>query len=400
MKKACTLFASLALVLAFSGFSRLAFADDRIDTVSLTVTEAGSLIAGGEIGEVTVTSADSRYYVESARFLNNHQIWQRNERPKVRVELYTDEYYRFARSSKSYFDLDGYGAEFASARILDGGTFMELDLYLERVTGEGGSSQLDYSLAWSGNTALWESDYGTDECEVRLYRWNTSGSQSSVVTTKRIALGEYDFTSYLTQSGYYTFRVRPYDAGFDSSQMWSAHSERLYVSRDEAIDNQDDDYEPGFSEDYGGPGGSYESGASYGSGPGYSQSNPAQPLGGLWQKDGTGWWYRYDNGGWPFSSWQLIGSQWYYFNAQGYLQTGWIPIGDKWYYSFSDGSMATGWQKIGPYWYYLANTGQMAVGWTQVGGAYYYLDPQSGAMWAGCFTPDGHYVNANGVRLY
>lgn len=403
MKKGAHIFALTvtAFLLFLTGFSQAALADDRIDMVSLTVTDAGSLTAGSPIGQVVVTSSDSRYYVDNAYFLNDHQIWQRNERPKVRVELYTDEYYRFTRSSKSYFSLQGCGASFASAAILDGGTFMELDLYLDRVSGDGGSSQLDYSLSWSGNTALWESDYHTDECEVRLYRWNSSGSQSSVVTTRRSALGEYDFTSHLTQSGYYSFRVRPYDDGFDSSEMWSSHSPRLYVSRDDAADNRDDDDDSDFSWNWGGgPGGNYSSGSSSYQGPGYSQANPSNPLDGAWKKDSSGWWYQYSHGGWPFSSWQQINNQWYYFNAQGYLQTGWSFIDGSWYYSFDDGSMATGWQKIGPYWYYLANTGQMATGWTQVGGAYYYLDPQSGAMWAGCYTPDGHYVNANGVRLY
>ncbi len=82
------------------------------------------------------------------------------------------------------------------------------------------------------------------------------------------------------------------------------------------------------------------------------------------------------------------------------MQTGWIQADNAWYYSLEDGSMATGWQKIGPSWYYLSNTGQMMTGWILVGGGWYYLDPATGAMWAGQFTPDGHYVNADGVRLY
>lgn len=42
----------------------------------------------------------------------------------------------------------------------------------------------------------------------------------------------------------------------------------------------------------------------------------------------------------------------------------------------------------------------MMAGWTLIGNGWYYLDPESGAMWAGRFTPDGHYVNADGIRLY
>lgn len=390
-------------------------ADEKIDTVSLTVVDAGNLTAGAPIGELTVTTQDSQYYVDSARFLNDHEIWQKNERPKVRVELYADEYCRFTHTSKHYFTLNGYGAVFASAAIMYNGAYMEVDLYLDRVSGDGDFSQADFSLSWDGNTATWENHYSTEGCEVRLYRWNSSGSSSSVVTTKKTALDEYDFTSYMTRSGYYTFRVRPYDSGFDTSQMWSSHSEKQYVTSDEAADNRDDDFgeNGGGWDSYKGPGyeGSSSGGWGYGGndsnsqkGPGYdnlaSAGNPGINSYGKWIQDASGWWYRYDNGGWPFSSWQMINGKWYYFNDQGYLQTGWIWLDDSWYYSFPDGSMATGWQKIGPYWYYLSNSGRMASGWTLINSGWYYLDPNSGAMWVGCFTPDGHYVNGDGVRLY
>lgn len=419
----------LWLVVTAISASTIAFADEKIDTVSVTVTDAGSLTAGAAIGEVTVTSSDDRYYVDSARFLNDHEIWQRNERPKVRIELYAEDSYRFSYTTKSHFSVSGCGAVFSSASIMDSGSYMELDLYLDRVSGEGDSSQLDFNLSWSGNTAVWDNRYETESCQVRLYRWNSSGSSSSVVTTKKTDEGEYDFTSYLTQSGSYTFRVRPYDSDFDASELWSPHSPKLSVSSDDASDNRDD----GFDRDYGyydysgGPGqtrysGSYGYSSSYGSGPGYDSygssygsgpgydgydssygngsANPISGSGGRWLSDSNGWWYQYTNGGWPFHSWQMINGRWYYFNDQGYLQTGWIPLDNAWYYSFPDGSMATGWQKIGPYWYYLDNSGVLQTGWTLINSAWYYLDPGSGAMWAGCFTPDGHYVNANGVRLY
>ncbi|MDO4328480.1 MAG: hypothetical protein Q4C66_03990 [Lachnospiraceae bacterium] len=417
--------ALLTLAVMTAWTSVIAFADEKIDKVSITVTDAGSLTAGASIGEVTVTSSDSRYYVDSARFLNDHSIWQRNERPKVRIELYAEDSYRFSYTAKSHFSVNGYGASFSFASIMDSGSYMELDIYLDRISGEGSSSQLDFNLSWSGNTAAWDNRYETESCQVRLYRWNSSGSSSSVITTKKTDEGEYDFTSYLTKSGYYTFRVRPYDAGYDTDQLWSVHSPKLYVSSDDASDNREDDFDSdyGYHDYSGGPGGgsSYSSGAygystggpgydgsgsSYGGGPGYngsgtsSDGNPISGSSSRWISDSNGWWYQYANGGWPFCSWQMINGRWYYFNEQGYLQTGWIALNNTWYYSFSDGSMATGWQKIGPYWYYLDNSGVLQTGWTLINSAWYYLDPGSGAMWAGCFTPDGHYVNANGVRLY
>ena len=411
--------ALLSLILAGFSASHPSWAAEAIDTVYLTVEDAGDLTAGAPIGEVTVAAQDPWYYVDSAYFLNDHDFWQRNERPKVRVELYADESYRFTHTSKRYFSLDGYEAEFASASIMDGGSYMELDLYLERVSGDWEGSRDSYSLSWDGYTAVWDDAYGTDRCEVRLYRWNGSGSNSSIVTTKKTDLNEYDFTSYMTSQGYYTFRVRPYDPGYDASQLWSDHSDRLYVDKDEAADNRDDDFSSDDSRrtERGGPG--YDGSEPYPGawdeeyrnardgydGPGYDdasgyEGNPRANSAGQWIRDSSGVWYRYHNGGWPFNSWQMIEGKWYYFNRQGYLQTGWIQADDAWYYSLEDGSMATGWQKIGPSWYYLSNTGQMMTGWILVGGGWYYLDPATGAMWAGQFTPDGHYVNADGVRLY
>lgn len=384
-----------AVILCFlmSAFTVSALADTRIDTVSVTVTDAGTLEAGESIGDVTVTSSGEGYYVENAYFLNDHDIWQKNERPRIRIELYADEGYRFSYTSESHFSLSGFGATYSDANIMDDGSYMELDIYLDRVTGEGTSSSEDYNLAWDDYTATWNMVYSTDYYEIRLYRWNSSGTSTSIVTTKRSDDGEYDFTSYLTRSGNYSFRVRPVDADFDTGQLWSDHSPRLYIDSDEASDNR------GYTDDSG------SGNSAYYSGPGYydttdSQYGPGSTALGQWIQDDTGWWYRYNNGGWPFSSWQVIDDKWYYFNDQGYLLTGWFQLNGAWYYCGKDGAMTTGWQKIGPYWYYFSNSGVMATGWNLLDGGWYYLDPSSGALWTGTFTPDGHYVNANGLRLY
>ena len=371
-----------------SAFTITAMADTRINTLSITVTGAGTLKAGEPIGDVTVTSSGEGYYVDNAYFLNDHDIWQRNERPKIRVELYADDGYRFSYTSKSHFSLSGYGAEYADANIMDSSSYMELDIYLDRVLGDGTSTSEDYNLGWDDYTATWDG-YAADHYEVRLYRWNSSGTSTSIVTTRRSDDGEYDFTSYLTKTGDYSFRVRPVDSDFDTGEIWSAHSPKLYIDSEEASGNRD------YSDDdYVGSGNS-----TYYSGPGYydstdSQNGPGSTALGQWMQDSTGWWYRYNNGGWPFSSWQVIDEKWYYFNDQGYLLTGWFQLNGSWYYCGGDGAMTTGWQKIGP------NSGVMATGWNLLDGGWYYLDPASGALWTGTFTPDGHYVNANGLRLY
>lgn len=63
----------------------------------------------------------------------------------------------------------------------------------------------------------------------------------------------------------------------------------------------------------------------------------------------------------------------------------------------SDGYMLTGWQSINGRWYCLHNpNGQMLTGWILSNGKWYYCDA-SGAMLTNTTTPDGYYVDGNGV---
>lgn len=82
---------------------------------------------------------------------------------------------------------------------------------------------------------------------------------------------------------------------------------------------------------------------------------------GSWQTaaDNVRKWWRFNDGSWPSSQWMLINGSWYYFDASGYMCTG----------------------------------------WQEVGGSYYYLDPSTGAMLANQRTPDGYWVNQDGVWI-
>ncbi len=77
---------------------------------------------------------------------------------------------------------------------------------------------------------------------------------------------------------------------------------------------------------------------------------------GQWIDTENGSWYQNPDGTWPASGWQQIDGSWYFFNVQGYRQTGWVLWNNQQYYCDSDGKM-------------LADT----------------------------TTPDGYYVDANGV---
>lgn len=123
---------------------------------------------------------------------------------------------------------------------------------------------------------------------------------------------------------------------------------------------------------------------------------------GSWVQDATGWWYKNADGSYPRGTWQQIGSTWYAFDGSGYMITGWHSSGGSWYYLNASGAMATGWAYINGYWYYFNASGAMATGWIQPDVYWYYLEqsgswqPQ-GSMYVSDYTPDGYFVNENGV---
>ena len=163
---------------------------------------------------------------------------------------------------------------------------------------------------------------------------------------------------------------------------------------------------------------------SNGGGSGSSSSNRPSTvivpsIGGKWVKDNTGWWYNYNNGGYPANKWEKIQNKWYYFEATGYMKTGWVQTNNIWYYCKEDGSMAdTEWIVSNGHWYYLNAGGPMATGWIVYKDKWYYLNPD-GSMKTGWIqyndkwyflkadgdmavnetTPDGYQVDQNGVWI-
>ena len=121
-------------------------------------------------------------------------------------------------------------------------------------------------------------------------------------------------------------------------------------------------------------------------------------LPGHWATGSGGWWYPYDNGGYPANEWCIIDGFYYHFNSSGYMQTGWLNLGGTWYYLSGSGIMQTGWQKIGGTWYWFDDSGAMVTGWKQIGGTYYYFDG-SGAMQTGWLSTGGawYYLSGSGA---
>lgn len=88
---------------------------------------------------------------------------------------------------------------------------------------------------------------------------------------------------------------------------------------------------------------------------------------------------------------------WYYLGNDGKMATGWLQYNNNWYYLLPDGAMATGWILLDHTWYYLNEDGSMKTGWfLDRTGKWYYLN-SNGAMAVQTWTPDGYWVDEDGV---
>ena len=89
-----------------------------------------------------------------------------------------------------------------------------------------------------------------------------------------------------------------------------------------------------------------------------------------WQKNATGWWYRYKNGSWPAG--KTVALPWskgigtFRFDNRGYMVTGWQKIDGKWYF-------------------FDEKNGDMKTGWILWDGSWFYLDPGTGVMLHTCW---------------
>ena len=125
-------------------------------------------------------------------------------------------------------------------------------------------------------------------------------------------------------------------------------------------------------------------------------------LPGSWQRNGAGWWYAYDDGGYPTNCVLEVDGALYSFDSAGYMHTGWYIVDGAWRYSSSNGVVASGWAFVGGSWYYLdPQTGDMRTGWVNDGGTWYFTN-SSGAMQTGwlCRFGTWYWLNGSGAMAH
>lgn len=109
-------------------------------------------------------------------------------------------------------------------------------------------------------------------------------------------------------------------------------------------------------------------------------STPVQREG--WIQDSVGWYFKNQDGTYPFNAWKKIDGNWFRFNNDGYaLENQWYKDEQGlWYWLKQGGYMAIGWQLINGKWYYFNNDGEMKTGWVQYFDKWYYCTESNGDM--------------------
>lgn len=116
-----------------------------------------------------------------------------------------------------------------------------------------------------------------------------------------------------------------------------------------------------------------------------------------WIKENGSWYYYKD--GHRTSGWILDQGTWYYLDVTGMMKTGWINYNGSGYYLRPwGGMMANGWYQIDGKWYYFQSWGGTAKNsWIYGLDKKWYYVGSNGVMYTNMQTPDGYWVDANGV---
>ncbi len=305
---------ALGAAIIITALPLTSLADTGIKVSSVSLKISSEIEAGNSESDVEVTTSSGKYTVDEVSVTNEpSDEWEEGDKPKLKVTLEADDDYYFASGfAKSSVSISGSDGTVSSVSR-SSSSKLYVYITLDALDDEDSNYDLDVvGLEWdeSNGKASWDKCDDAPKYEVRLYRGDSS--VTSVFTTTSTS---YRFYSYITKSGYYTFKVR---GVYSSSKKGSwQESDSWYVTSDEADEISS----------------SSSSGST--SGPGAASQN------GAWLKDNIGWWYCNADKSYTASNWQYINNSWYYFNEKGYMVTGWVNWNSKWYYCGDNGAMYT-----------------------------------------------------------
>lgn len=259
--------------------------------------------------DVSVTTDSNMCSVDDVAVLSGSDInWTNDDAHILKVQLKADDNNTFTYGIEKHISISGANGTLVKGQSNDWEitAYIALDVFNKYNINVRDLALSDLEWDEMNGIARWNAAGDSDKYEVQLYR----GSQSvtSVFKTEETS---YDFSSFITKSGSYTFKVR---AITDSSLKGSwKKSESWHVNLKDA-----EKISSGGSAD--------------------TLSGPGDSRSGKWIKDDKGWKYRTDNT-YTVSNWKYINDKWYYFNESEYMVTGWVHWKDKWYYCGDDGAM-------------------------------------------------------------
>ena len=125
--------------------------------------------------------------------------------------------------------------------------------------------------------------------------------------------------------------------------------------------------------------------------------DPAQSSKKGWAMENGKWYYYKD--GHRTSGWILDQGTWYYLDVTGVMKTGWLNYNGSTYYLRPwGGMMVNGWYQIDGKWYYFQSWGGTAKRqWIYGLDKKWYYVGSDGVMLTNAQTPDGYWVDKNGV---
>lgn len=308
-------FLRLLLVMIFAlniACSAFASESEKITEVNLEIE--AYLEDSESRGDVSVSTGDTTYRIRNIEVLNENEDWSKVA-PKISVDFKAKKGYYFGTADEEMFSFEGDEVTFVSAKVKNSGSGMTLIFTL-------GSDEDDLSvhgLSWNEEDgfAEWEENDNARVYQVKLYRNDVA--VGSTRTTKNTT---YDFSEATSKSGRYRFMVRAVGTGSERG-AWET-SEIWHVLADE-----DEDLTGGMT--------ASELPATTSLLPVVNGKSAE-----CWEKDETGWWYRYADGNYPSARWAKINGKWYFFDENGYMKTGWVKYKSKWYYCDESGAMLSG----------------------------------------------------------
>ena len=328
--------------------------------------------SNGDSSDMVYVYPTVKYEIESCEWYSSgDNEFEIGGAPKVVVYLITkdyetvsstntnDYYYRFLSSYSSSSCYISKGTFISATRISTSNLKVVFQLQ-----GLKGTFNPPESAFWEDDrgNARWDSSNINDSgfYDLVLYR-----DSSIVARVDKFKGNSYNFSSYFTKEGDYSFKVRTV-SGNDNQATYGKNSE--YVES----------------------GGIYVDSVALSmiaQGSNISNNNSGLTTVGWVQLNNTWYYYRPD-GSITKNDWVSWNGKWFYFDELGQMKVGLQNINNRIYYLTADGSMATGWLNLNDTYYYFdttngANYGAMvANSWIKYDNKFFYFD-EKGIMVTG-----------------